>query len=225
MRLLLVEDDPLLGAAVQCSLSRVGYAVDWVRNGADFRLSVATHHYELVVLDLGLPDSAGDTLLKQLRAKRSSVPVIVTTARGGILDRVALLDLGADDYLVKPFDLNELSARIRSVLRRTPLEDGREDAFTHGPLQLYPHRHSATWHDEPVPLTHREFCVLEALVRKRNQVLSRGQLEEALYGWGEEVDSNAVEVYIHFLRRKLGSHVIQTVRGVGYQLAPLGEHA
>lgn len=225
MRLLVVEDDRLLGTAVQNSLSRAGHAVDWVRNGADFSVSIATHRYDLVLLDLGLPDATGEDLLRQLRAKRSSPPVIVATARGGIHDRVTFLDLGADDYIVKPYDVDELNARVRSVMRRTPLDDGRDDVLSHGPLQLFPHRHSATWNDEPVSLTRREFCVLDTLVRKRNHVLSRAQLEDALYGWGEEVDSNAVEVYVHFIRRKLRPSVIQTVRGVGYQLAPLPQHA
>jgi DNA-binding response OmpR family regulator len=225
MRMLVVEDDPLLGYAVQSSLTRSGHAVDWVRTAADSALSMSTHVYDLLILDLGLPDLSGEEVLRRLRGKRSALPVIVTTARGGINDRVALLDLGADDYLVKPFDLDELNARIRSVLRRSPLDDGRDGALTYGPLQLFPHQHSANWYGEQVTLTHREYCVLEALVRKRNHVLSRAQLEEALYGWGEEVDSNAVEVYVHFLRRKLGANLIQTVRGVGYQLAALHTHA
>jgi DNA-binding response OmpR family regulator len=225
MRLLLVEDDSLFGSALQRVLGRPGYAVDWVQKGSDFSLVVTTHHYDFVVLDLGLPDASGEVLLKHLRATQPFLPVIVISARGGVHDRVMLLDLGADDYLVKPFDLDELIARIRCVLRRAPADSGSEGAFSHGPLQLYPQRHCATWNGEPVALTHREFWVLETLVRKRNQVLSRGQIEEALYGWGEEVDSNAVEVYVHFLRRKLGAHVIQTVRGLGYQLAPLGAHA
>jgi DNA-binding response OmpR family regulator len=225
MRLLLAEDDALLGGAVQRALGRAGYAVDWVQKGSDFGVSVATHQYGFIVLDLGFPDASGESLLTRLRVKQPFLPVIVITARGGVHDRVAVLDLGADDYLVKPFDLDELTARIRSVLRRAPMESGSEGAFSHGPLQLFPKQHCATWNGQPVPLTHREFWVLETLVRKRNQVLSRAQIEEALYGWGEEVDSNAVEVYVHFLRRKLGPNVIQTVRGVGYQLAPLCEYA
>lgn len=225
MRILVAEDDALLGIAVQRALTRAGYATDWVRSGAHFIVSIATHQYDFVVLDLGFPDAAGDELLRRLRAKNPHLPVIVITARGGVHDRVTLLDLGADDYLVKPFDLDELTARIRTVLRRIPVAHGDEDACSYGPLRLYPKRHTATWHGTAVTLTHREFWVLEALVRRRNQVLSRAQLEEALYGWGEEVDSNAIEVYIHYLRRKLGSDLIHTVRGVGYQLAQLREHA
>lgn len=223
MRILVAEDDALLGVAVQRALTRAGYAVDWVRTGAHFIMSTTTQQYDFVVLDLGFPDASGEDLLRRLRVKNPGLPVIVTTARGEVSDRVTLLDLGADDYLVKPFDLDELIARVRTVVRRMPASDANEGAFSHGPLKLYPKRHGATWNDHPVALTHREFWVLEALVRKRNQVLSRGQLEEALYGWGEEVDSNAIEVYVHYLRRKLGANVIQTIRGVGYQLAPLAE--
>ena len=221
MRLLLAEDDSMLGGALQKGLSRAGFAVDWVLKGRDFSDSLATQRYDFVILDLGLPDHSGESLLQELRGKHKRMPVIVVTARGGIHDRVALLDMGADDYLVKPFDLDELTARVRSVLRRSPVDDDKAGAFAHGPLRLYPQRHCATWEDEPVSLTRREFWVLEALVRRKNQVSTRAQLEEALYGWGEEVESNAIEVYIHFLRRKLGAGLIHTIRGVGYQLAPL----
>jgi DNA-binding response OmpR family regulator len=225
MRVLLAEDDSLLGSAVQCALSKAGYAVDWVTTGRHFTLSLHTHDYGIVVLDLGFPDAIGDDLLRHLRSTHATLPVIVITARCTVHDCVLLLDLGADDYLMKPFDLDELIARVRSVLRRTPSGSGSEGAFSYGPLQLFPKRYTATWNGRAIPLTHREFGVLEALVRKRNQVLSRDQLEEALYGWGEEVDSNAIEVYVHYLRRKLGADVIRTIRGIGYQLAPLTDHA
>jgi DNA-binding response OmpR family regulator len=225
MRVLIAEDDPSLGDALQRILVRSGYAVDWVRTGSHFLLSVATHHYDFVILDLGFPDATGEELLARLQAKRPTLPVIVVTARDDVRDRVRLLDIGADDYLVKPFDLDEFMARIRTVLRRAPADDGREGALGHGPLQLLPKRRSATWHGEPVSLTNREFWVLEALVRKRNQILSRSELEDALYGWGEEVDSNAIEVYVHFLRRKFGPGLIRTVRGVGYQLGHLAGDA
>lgn len=224
MRILLAEDDRLLGSAVYKALTRSGYAVDWVENGGDFEHALVTHHYDFIVLDLGLPDQSGEMLLRHVRVKRPNLPVIVVTARGGVHDRISLLDLGADDYLVKPYDLDELIARIRSVLRRAVVGDGDEGAQVHGSLRILPNRHCATWNGETVALTHREFCVLEILVRKRNQVVSRAQLEESLYGWGEEVDSNAIEVYVHFLRRKLGAGVIHTVRGVGYQLAAAREH-
>jgi DNA-binding response OmpR family regulator len=224
MRLLLVEDDRLLGSAMQTSLVRAGYAADWVQTGRDFDGALATHEYECAVLDLGLPDTSGAMLLRQIRARKEHMPVIVVTARGGLQDRISLLDDGADDYLVKPFDLDELAARIRSVVRRAAKDDATSDVLCHGSLRLFPQRYSATWNDRDVPLTHREYSVLEALVRRKGQVLTRARLEEALYGWGEEPDSNTVEVYIHFLRRKFHSGLIQTIRGLGYQLAS-ADHA
>ena len=220
MRLLMVEDDELLGRAVQKGLMRSGYAVDWIRTGADLGVSMRTHLYECVLLDLGLPDIGGDALLKSIRLRDPGTSVIIMTARGGIQDRVALLDIGADDYMVKPIDLDELTARLRAVQRRrqTTSEGGAE--LEHGALKLYPSRRFATLHGEPVALTNKEYGVLETFLRKKNLMLTRAQLEEALYGWGEEIGSNAVEVYVHFLRKKLGANVIQTVRGVGYQLGP-----
>jgi DNA-binding response OmpR family regulator len=219
MRLILVEDDKMLGQAVQIHLSRVGFAVDWVGCGNEFSEAFKDHHYDFVVLDLALPDCNGETLLTHVQQQQRRVPVIVVTARGSVFDRIKLLDLGADDFLVKPYDLDELSARIRSVLRRQPSDDADAGASEHGQLRLYPLRFAATWQGKPVPLTHREFSVLEVLVRRKNQVLTRAQIEEALYGWGEEVESNAVEVYIHMLRRKICPELIHTVRGVGYQLS------
>jgi DNA-binding response OmpR family regulator len=225
MRLLLAEDDSMLGSAVQKVLSRAGYAVDWVLKGSQFRDCMSTQRYDFVVLDLGLPDTTGEALLGQLRSKRPGLPVIVVTARHSIRDRVTLLDMGADDYLTKPFDLEELTARVRSVQRRSRPDDEANDAYTHGLLRLHPQRHTATWNDVPISLTRREFWLLEALVRRKNQIVTRAQLEDALYGWGDEVESNAVEVYIHYLRRKLGAELIHTIRGVGYRLAPLAGHA
>jgi DNA-binding response OmpR family regulator len=225
MRLLLAEDETMLGDAVHKHLTRAGFAVDWVVRGVDFTQAVDTHQYDFVVMDLGLPDITGEVLLKRLHARHPRMPVIVVTARGSIHDRVTLLDLGADDFLVKPFDLDELTARIRSVLRRLPTDNADDLASVHGPLRLYPLRREATWDGEPVTLTHREFWVLEVLVRRKNQVLSRAQIEEALYGWGEEVESNAIEVYIHLLRRKFRPDLIHTIRGVGYQVAPVRQYA
>jgi DNA-binding response OmpR family regulator len=225
MRLLLAEDETMLGDAVHKHLTRAGFAVDWVVCGEEFTQAVDTHHYDFVVLDLGLPDVTGEVLLRRLHAKQARMPVIVVTARGSIHDRVTLLDLGADDFLVKPFDLDELTARIRSVVRRLPTDNADDLASEHGPLRLYPSRREATWDGEPVTLTHREFWVLEVLVRRKNQVLSRAQIEEALYGWGEEVESNAIEVYIHLLRRKFRPDLIHTIRGVGYQVAPVRQYA
>ena len=225
MRVLLAEDDALVGGAVHKSLSRSGFAVDWVGTGQAFKAAVQDHQYDFVALDLGLPDATGEVLLQYLKSKAPRMPVIVLTARGGIHDKLTLLNMGADDFMVKPFDLDELTARIRCVLRRTPTDDADAGCTVHGALELFPQRFLATWRGEPVSLAHREFCVLEVLVRRKNQVLSRGQIEEALYGWGDEVGSNAVEVYIHALRRKFSSNLIHTIRGVGYQIAPLHQMA
>ncbi len=225
MRLLLAEDYVPLGEAVRESLRRTGKTVDWVLNGAEFTAALLTQSYDLIILDLGLPDTSGEVLLQRVRADHPNQPVIVITARGSVHDRVSLLDLGADDYLVKPFDLDELKARVRSVTRRRESQEDEESCIAHGPLRLVPQRRAATLNGQPVVLTNKEFWVLETLMRKKNQVVTRAQLEETLYGWGEEVDSNAIEVYVHFLRRKLGPNLIQTVRGVGYQLAPMRDHA
>jgi DNA-binding response OmpR family regulator len=223
MRILLAEADVVQAAAAQQALSRAGFAVDWVSKGGDLDESLRSQPYDFIILDLGLTADRGDALVQRIRARQRRVPVIVTTTRHDVRDTVALLDLGVDDYLAKPYDLDELTARIRSVLRRSPVsvEDADDDGFAHGPLRLFPKRHVATWRGAPVPLTQREFWLLEALVRRRNQVLSRAQLEEALYGWGEEIESNCIEVYIHYLRRKFEPALIHTIRGVGYQLAPL----
>jgi len=221
MRLLLAEDDRSLGDAIRTSLGRAGFATDWVQTGKHFCGALNTHRYDCAVLDLGLPDTPGETLLRDMRRQRSRVPVIVVTARGGIRDRIALLDQGADDYLVKPFDLDELGARIRSVMRRLPTDDAAVEVLEHGEVRLYPQRQGATWKGEEVKLTSCEYRVLEALIRKKQQILTRAQLEDSLYGWGEEVESNAIEVYIHHLRRKFHPGLIATTRGLGYQLAPL----
>lgn len=223
MRLLLAENDSILGSVVQKSLWHAGFAVDWVVKSGDFNDAVMNHHYDFVVMDLGLTDDSGEELLQQLRKSNPRMPAIVVTS-GSTHVRVALLNLGADDVLIKPFDLDELTARIRAVIRRLPTDDADAGASSYGPLSLFPLRYAATWNGEPVPLTHREFWVLELLVRRKNQILSRPQIEESLYGWGGEVESNTVEVYIHLLRRKFGAQLIHTIRGVGYQLAPLQQH-
>jgi len=220
MRLLLVEDNDLLGTAVHQGLVRSGYAVDWTRSGKEALSSLASCKYDCVLLDLGLPDIGGDAVLKSIRSRKIPVSVIVITARGSVQDRVHLLDLGADDYMVKPLDLTELASRVRAVLRRTPGSPSGTGEPEHGPLKLYPTHRRATWHGDVVPLTNKQFWLLEILVRRKNQVLSRSQLEEALYTYDVEVESNAVEVHIHYLRRKFAPDLIQTVRGVGYQLGP-----
>lgn len=217
MRVLVVENDELFGSAIHKSFMREGYAVDWIRKGCELTLAMHTHKYDCVLMDLDLPDVSGESLLLVVQHRAPGISILVTATRGAIQDRIRLLDIGADDYMIKPIDLDELCARVRAVCRRAPaIQVGRE--LEHGPLKLFPARHGVTWHEQPVVVTRKEYWLLEIFVRKKNQVLTRAQLEEALYGWGEEVGSNAVEVYIHYLRRKFGSTVIQTVRGVGYQL-------
>jgi len=217
MRLLLVEDDPMIGESVSRGLRQEGHTVDWVRDGAAAELAIANGVYELILLDLGLPRKSGLDLLALLRRQGLAVPVLVITARDSVADRVRGLDAGADDYLVKPFDLDELSARIRALMRR---HSGRASPLIeHGELVVDPATHAVTLKGVPVNLSGREFSLLQALLERPGVPLSRAQLEERIYGWGEEVESNTVEVYIHSLRRKLGTDLIRNVRGVGYLVA------
>jgi len=221
MRLLMLEDDSLFGGAAQKALQRAGYAVDWIKSAAELNASMRSFEYDCVLLDLNLGEASGEQCLKEIRSHDAHLPLIVVSARGGLGDRVQLLERGADDYLVKPVDLDEVCARVRAVTRRGQNARGGaagQSELTHGDLRLQPARRTATWKSKIVPLTNREFWVLEALVRKKGQVLSREKLEATLYGWGEEIDSNAIEVYIHHLRRKLDPGLIKTVRGQGYQL-------
>jgi DNA-binding response OmpR family regulator len=214
MRLLLVEDDRMIGEGLRGALRLEGHAVDWVRDAEAATATLASERFDLVLLDLGLPRGDGLDVLRGLRARRDATPVIVLTARDGLGDRVAGLDAGADDYLAKPFELDELNARIRAVLRR---HSGRsQPGLVHGDVILDPATRQVTQAGQPVLLSAREFAVLEALMQRPGALLSRAQLEDRLYGWGEEIESNAVSVYIHQLRRKLGAEFIQTVRGVGY---------
>jgi two-component system response regulator QseB len=216
MRVLLVEDDVMIGASLQQGLRDDGYAVDWVKDGRAAEVALADPAHQLVLLDLGLPHKDGLTLLRALRKRSSRVPVLVLTARDAIEDRVQGLDAGADDYLVKPFSLAELAARMRALLRR---DAGRADPLVRvGSLTLDPSTREVTRDGKPVTLSAREYALLEALVARPGAVLSRTQLEEKLYGWGQEVESNTVEVYIHALRRKLGQDFIKNVRGVGYMV-------
>jgi len=221
MRLLLIEDDPSLGSSLQSWLQLDGYAVDWLQRGDQAAAALATHSYQCVLLDRGLPGLDGDAVLQALRASSAPsapLPVIVITARDTLADRVQGLDLGADDYLVKPFDLEELSARVRAALRRgTPQQ---APALRHGGVALDPAAKRVELNGTPVTLTAREFALLQALMRHPTHILSRAQLEEALYGWGEEVESNAIEAHVYNLRKKLGSGFIVTVRNQGYGLAP-----
>ena len=216
MRLLLVEDDAMVGESVRQGLRQDGFTVDWVRDGRAAELALSNEVYDLMLLDLGLPRKEGLDVLKSLRRKGKRIPVMIVTARDAVADRVNGLDAGADDYLVKPFDLDELSARVRALLRR---HSGRaEPMVVVGPLTLNPATHEVTFNDQPVALSAREFKLLEAFVDRPGAVYSREQLEEKLYGFDEEIGSNAVEVYIHALRKKLSPDFIKNVRGVGYMV-------
>jgi two-component system response regulator QseB len=217
VRLLLVEDDAMIGHSLQQGLRQDGYAVDWVRDGQMARLSLQDADYALVLLDLSLPRLNGRELLAELRQRGNAIPVLIITAHDSISDRVEGLDAGADDYLVKPFSFEELSARIRALLRRR--SGVAEPVLRHGALTLNPSTHEVRLNESAVHLSAREFALLEALMRRPGVPLSRSQLENAIYGWGQEVDSNAIEVHIHSLRRKLGADQIENVRGVGYRVA------
>jgi two-component system, OmpR family, response regulator QseB len=218
MRLLLAEDDTMIGDAARAGLRRLGFSVDWVQDGVAAEQALLTEPYDAFLLDLGLPRKAGLAVLRRLRERGSMLPVLVLTARDAITDRVEGLDAGADDYVVKPFDLAELAARIRAVTRR---KAGRAQAvIEHGNVVLDPATREVRRNGELVPLSPREFALLEALLEYPGRILSRAQLEERLYGWGEEVESNVIEVHVHTLRRKLGADFIRNVRGVGYRVAP-----
>jgi two-component system response regulator QseB len=217
MRLLLVEDDPMIGAAAREGLRQEGHAVDWVRDGREAETAAAGGLHDLVLLDLGLPRRDGLEVLRALRARGSKVPVIVITARDAVTDRVAGLDAGADDYLVKPFDLDELAARVRAVARRR--SGNAASRVRLGELEMDTAAKRVRWKGHEVALSAREYALLEALADRPGQYLSRAQLEDRLYGWGEELASNAVEVHIHGLRRKLSATLIRNVRGLGYALA------
>ncbi len=217
MRILLVEDDEMLGEATHTGLRQDGHAVDWVRDGEQAKSALHAVEYEAVVLDLGLPRTQGIDVLRWLRASGHRAIVIIVTARDLIADRIAGLDAGADDYLIKPFDLDELSARLRAVQRRA--ESRLSDQLDIGPIHLDLQRKRVFREGREVDLTAREFAVLERLVRVAGRVLPRDELEECLYGFGEEISSNTVEVFIHHLRRKLGEDFIVTVRGRGYRVA------
>ena len=214
MRLLLVEDDSMIGESVRTGLRQDGFAVDWVQDGRAAELALETNPYDMLLLDLGLPRKAGLDVLAALRRRGQTIPVLILTARDAVADRVKGLDAGADDYLVKPFDLDELAARVRALLRR---KSGRADPLLQvGKLTINPATHEVSLDGKPVSLSAREFALLHALAARPGVVFSRAQLEEKLYGWGQEVESNTVEVYVHALRRKLGAGLIRNVRGVGY---------
>jgi len=220
MRILLIEDDPMIGKAMRQGLVQAGFATDWVTDGRAAELSLANGVYDLAILDLGLPQRDGMDILRRLRAGGSSMPVLIASARDTVPDRITGLNAGADDYVLKPFDLDELVARVRALLRRHA--GSGQPLLRAGELVLDPARRLVTQRGAPVELSAKEFAVLEALMQRPGSVLSREKLEEAVYGWGDEVGSNAVEVHVHHLRRKLGSGSIRNVRGVGYRVVGEG---
>jgi DNA-binding response OmpR family regulator len=214
MRALLVEDDALLGDGLRAGLRQAGFEVDWVRDGADAAHAAETESFAAIVLDLGLPNMDGLAVLRRLRARGTKTPILILTARDAIQDRVTGLDAGADDYVVKPVDLAELAARLRALVRRARGEAA--PALRRGDLELDPAAHRVVFRGRSVELSAREFALLHELMLNAGRVLSREQLEERLYSWGREVESNAVEVHVHHLRRKLSPRLIRTIRGVGY---------
>lgn len=216
MRILLVEDDPQLGESLEAALRLEQYAVDWLRSGEPVCATLGATPYDLLILDLGLPGTPGMQVLRQLRADKHTLPVLLLTARNTLADKVDGLDSGADDYLAKPFEVDELFARIRSLLRRRT--DQRSTRMEAAGITVDPAERLVEFDGEPVALTAREFAILEILVRNAGRFVSRARLEEGIYSWGEEVGSNTVEVYISRLRKRFGSHVIETMRGVGYRI-------
>ena len=219
MRLLLVEDDAMIGKAVAQGLTRAGFCVDWVADGRAAELSIANAVYQAVILDLGLPCKDGLRVLTDARNKGNPVPVLIATARDAVADRVAGLNAGADDYLIKPYDLEEMIARLRALIRRHA--GSASPLLECGDLRVDPVARKVTLDGQPVDVSAREFSVLEALMQKPGAVLSRESLEDAVYGWSSEVGSNAVEVHLHNLRKKLGAERIRNVRGVGYCMADI----
>jgi DNA-binding response OmpR family regulator len=216
MRILLVEDDVMIGQSLDRALTRAGMAVDWVRTAADGDSALRGSSYGLLLLDLGLPDGSGLEILRKLRDRKGDLPVVIITARDDVANRVAGLDAGADDYVVKPFDFDELNARIRAVIRR---QQGRATStISVGALMLDLARHEASYRGLSVVLPLKEFALLRALAERPGAILSRSQLEDRLYDWGNEVESNAIDVLIHYVRRKLGKDVIRNVRGIGWMI-------
>lgn len=216
MRILLVEDDPELGDGLTVGLRQAGFAVDWLRDGHVADQALHSESFDFVVLDLGLPRLSGMEVLNRARSRGQTMPVLILTARDATGDKVSGLDAGADDYLVKPIDLDELTARIRALTRRSA---GRAaPLLVHGDISLDPAAHQVTLGSQPVELSSREFSLLQLLLENAGRVLTRTQLEQSLYGWRDEPDSNALEVHIHHLRKKLGSDLIRTLRGVGYTI-------
>lgn len=220
MRILLAEDDVELGDAIASHLKRRGHAVDWLRDGVAADTALRAQRFDLVILDLGLPRMVGRAVLEKLRDRRDATPVLIVTAQDALADRVAGLDAGADDYLTKPFDLGELQARLRALIRRAG--GAAAPVLEHEGVTLDPAARRVTRDGQPVTLSAREYALLQDLMTHRNQLRTRSQLEDSLYAWGEEIESNTVEVYIHHLRKKLGTEFIRTVRGFGYRIGDAG---
>jgi two-component system, OmpR family, response regulator QseB len=216
VRILLVEDDELLGDGLRTGLAQSGYTVDWLTDGMAADQALKTELFDLIVLDLGLPKLDGISILENLRSRGVTTPVLILTARESIEDRIRGLDSGADDYLTKPFDLDELCARLRALQRRFSLR--AEPQIIHGEIALDPASHTVTRADELVNISRREFALLHKLLENIGRVISRDHLMQSLYGWGDEVDSNALEVHIHNLRKKFGQNFIRTIRGIGYMV-------
>lgn len=216
MRILLVEDDPELGDGLTVGLRQAGFAVDWLRDGNSADQALQSESFDLVVLDLGLPRLSGMDVLNRARSRGQTMPILILTARDATGDKVSGLDAGADDYLVKPIDLDELSARIRALTRRSA---GRAaPLLTHGELAIDLAAHRVTLAGQEIELSSREYSLLQMLLENAGRVLTRTQLEQSVYGWRDEPDSNALEVHIHHLRKKLGGDLIRTLRGVGYTI-------
>ncbi|MFM0173620.1 response regulator transcription factor [Paraburkholderia sediminicola] len=217
MRLLIVEDDAMIAESVLDALKGLGHAVDWAEDGRAGELALGNDVYDLVLLDLNLPKQDGLTVLRGYRARGGTAAVIIMTAQDAVNDRISGLDAGADDYLIKPFDLNELAARVRALLRRRAGQS--RPVYVHGALTLDEVAHEVTLRGAAIPLVSREFSLLRALIEEPGKVYSKAELEEKLYGWNEEVESNTIEVHVHNLRKKLGAEQIVTIRGIGYRLA------
>ncbi len=214
MRLLLVEDDEILGDGISAGLKEFAYTLDWIRDGNHFQDALSTTSYDAIILDLNLPGISGLQLLKKIRESGDKTPVLILTARDLVEDKIQGLDVGADDYMVKPFDLNELAARLRALIRR---DHGRSNPVIQvGGLEMDVARHQVRQANVPVELSAREFSLLHLLLENAGKVLSKRKIEEKMYAWGEEIESNTVEVHIHNLRKKIGQDVIKTIRGVGY---------
>jgi two-component system OmpR family response regulator len=218
MRVLLVEDDQMIGESVSESLADIGYAVDWLKDGDSALAAVSCHQYDLLLLDLGLPRLDGIDVLTKIRKQQKPLPIIILTARDAIEDRISGLDAGADDYLVKPFALGELNARIRAVLRRQSTSAGPQ--LSNGIISLDPvTREAQVTGKDSIRLSAREFALLQALLVRPGAILSRGEIEEKIYAWGDEVESNAIEFFIHSIRKKVGADIIKNVRGLGWMVA------